>query len=412
MKLAMLACCLLVTSVGRPKGLTPARESRYRSRIRQIFFVPDPLPELGAVVHSRFEPAPGVMAERVTYHTEFGMLVPAIVYFPKPMPRGKLPGIVVINGHGGDKYSWYAFYAGILYARAGAVVLTYDPAGEGERNVNHKSASREHDQVVQPEDEMSRRLAGLMMTDVMQAVSFLREQPMVDPNRVGAMGYSMGSFVVSLACAVDTRLHQCVAVGGGNLDWPGGKWDTGHPMCQGIPYRSLMFLGDRPGVVYALQASHASTLVYNGLEDEVVEIPTHGHKFFEDLRRRVAQLNGSPKGVFEFDFSPTGGHRPWFVTKPVAVWLQEHLNFPNWTVAKIAQMPVTRIGEWAHMHNVFMQSSLATERREGGTPALGDDIPGVPRKNLNVFSLADWERMKDQLIYPYWVKQAQALIAR
>jgi len=49
-----------------------------------------------------------------------------------------MPGLIVVNGHGGDKYSWYAFYAGILYARAGTVVVTYDPIGEGERNAGRK----------------------------------------------------------------------------------------------------------------------------------------------------------------------------------------------------------------------------------------------------------------------------------
>ncbi|MGH9469634.1 MAG: alpha/beta hydrolase family protein [Terriglobia bacterium] len=359
-------------------------------------------------MHSRFEPAPGVTAERVTYHTEFGMLVPAIAYFPKPMPPGKIPGIVVINGHGGDKYSWYAFYTGILYARAGAVVLTYDPAGEGERNIDHKSDTREHDQWIPPK-EMARRLAGLMMTDLLQGVSFLRQQPMVDANRIGAVGYSLGSFVVSLACAVDTRLHECVAVGGGDLDWPGGKWDSSHQMCEGIPYRSLMFLGDRPAVIYALQASHASTLVYNGLDDRVVQIPTHGRTFFEDLQRRAAKLHGGANGVFEFEFSPTGGHRPWFVTKPVAIWLQEHLQFPNWTVAEIERMPVTHISVWARAHNVFIQPSYATEIRVGGTLALGDNIPAMPRNELSVFSLREWDRTKNQLVYPAWVKRAQAL---
>lgn len=51
-------------------------------------------------------------------------MVPAIVYRPDPHTthwRGKLPGIVVVNGHGGEKFSWYAFYSGMLFARAGAV---------------------------------------------------------------------------------------------------------------------------------------------------------------------------------------------------------------------------------------------------------------------------------------------------
>ena len=70
--------------------------------------------------------------------------------------------MVVVNGHGGDKYSWYALYTGILYARAGAVVVTYDPIGEGERNLERQDGSRQHDRTVDP-PEMGRRMGGLMM---------------------------------------------------------------------------------------------------------------------------------------------------------------------------------------------------------------------------------------------------------
>ena len=57
-----------------------------------------------------------------------------------------------------------------------------------------------------------------MMTDVMQAVSYLAQRPEVDPSRIAAVGYSMGSFVLGLTGAVESRLMACVLVGGGKLD--------------------------------------------------------------------------------------------------------------------------------------------------------------------------------------------------
>jgi dienelactone hydrolase len=51
-----------------------------------------------------------------------------------------------------------------------------------------------------------------MITDVMQAVSYLSQRPGVDSKRIAAMGYSMGSFVLSLACAVDAS--ACLRAGG------------------------------------------------------------------------------------------------------------------------------------------------------------------------------------------------------
>src|SRR5262249_30175271 len=76
-------------------------------------FASDPLPELNPEVNGQFDPEPGVVAERVTYGTQFGMRVPAILYRPKTY-NGKLPALIVVNGHGGDKYSWYAFYSAVF----------------------------------------------------------------------------------------------------------------------------------------------------------------------------------------------------------------------------------------------------------------------------------------------------------
>ncbi|HUS08487.1 MAG TPA: prolyl oligopeptidase family serine peptidase [Bryobacteraceae bacterium] len=385
-------------------AVSAGQERLWRSKIRSTLFVPEKLPTLDVQVHGRFHPEPGVIAERISYNTLLGLRVPAIVYRPES-PKAKMPGLIVVNGHGGDKYTWYANYSGMLYARAGAAVLTYDPIGEGERNIERKSGTRAHD-VLQDPPELGRRMGGLMMSDVMQAVSYLSQRPDVDPARIGAMGYSMGSFVLSLACAVEPRLHACVLAGGGNLDGPRGVWDRGKPMCQGIPYRSLSFLGDRPAVIYALHASRGPTLAYNGLQDTTVSITTHGPPLFADLRRRTAALRGSEAGLFETQFT-TGAHRPYFVTKPVALWLEKQLDFPNWTDETIAAMPVTHISEWAKANGVELDRLYASEEREGGTPALATGVPALSRSQLSVFTPEQWEKQKNRLIYEAWLAAAR-----
>src|SRR5438093_283083 len=119
--LLIFAAPLVAQDSSPAKPLTAEQLRQWRSQIRSALFVPDPLPLLEAQTHGRFEPVPDVVAERVTYRTQFGLRVPAIVYLPKSH-SGRLPGLIVVNGHGGDKYSWYAFYSGVLYARAGAAV--------------------------------------------------------------------------------------------------------------------------------------------------------------------------------------------------------------------------------------------------------------------------------------------------
>lgn len=409
---ALLLSLLFLSPIrSHSSPLTPAQEQQWRKQICDNFFVPDPLPALDAETHRSFSPAPGVKAEGVTYSTQFGSRVPAILYLPDPMPKtplGKIPAFIVVNGHGGDKYCWYSWYTGILFARGGSAVLTYDMAGEGERNRDHKFASRAHDNI-KGDSVLARKLAGLMITDVRQAVAYLDQRPEIDSGRIAAGGYSLGSFVLALAGAVEPRLHACVLVGGGNLDGPDGYWDkSSKQMCQAFPYRSLSFLGDRPAVVYALHAARGPTLIFNGLGDSVVGIPGRGEPFFKDLRERTIQLRGSDAGVFETGYAPTNaGHRPYFLTRPVVRWLKKQIDFPNWTDETLRSMPETKISAWSEKNGVTLDKLYATEEREGGTMALGDDIPGYSRETLNVFPRQDWESRKKPFILETWLQTAQ-----
>ena len=354
-------------------------------------------------------PAPGITADRVSYATAYNLRVPAIVYHPTERKRGRGPALVIVNGHGGDKSSWYAYWAGILYARAGAVVLTYDPIGEFERNHLRQSNSSQHDQYIAPED-MGRRMGGLMVEDVMSGVNYLRHRKDVDNDRIAVLGFSMGSFISSLACAVDTKVHACVLVGGGDLDGPGGYWDSsGRKMCQAIPYQSLKFLGDRGPMIFALQALKGPTLIWNGSADRVVDIPGHGPDFFAKLHQQTLDQIGKSKHVFEYGFTPVGGHRPYFVTKPVALWLTKTLKFPNWTADQVRAMPETHMSAWANRNGID-ESVLKSESAQGGTMALDENIPAVSRDLLHALPEAVWTSERDRYIYETWVEQARAAV--
>jgi hypothetical protein len=245
----------------------------------------------------------------------------------------------------------------------------------------------------------------------MQAVSYLAQRPDTDPDRLAAVGYSMGSFVLGIACAVETRLNSCVLAGGGNLDGPGGYWDSSSKkMCQAIPYQTLMFLGDRGAALYDLHAERGATLVINGTADEVVSISRMGAGFFDDLRKRVAELRGGDRNVFDVAWIQGAGHRPHWLTRPAALWLHARLKFPNWTPASIAAMPETHILEWAEKNPVFIDKLYATELSEGGTRALGAGFPAIPHDDMNALPLDTWQREKEKYVYETWLKNAQAAV--
>jgi dienelactone hydrolase len=390
-----------------PAQMSDAAAQELREKIRAALHVPDPLPALEAKSYGGFLAEPGVVVERVTYATEYGLRVPAIVYRPEKI-HGRIPAIVVVNGHGADKTSWYSWYTGVEYARAGAMVVTYDPIGEGERNDEHKDATGEHDKVIDVPG-VPERMGGAMVTDVMQAVSYLRSRPEVDPKRIGVMGFSMGSFVVSIAGAVDDRIHAVLLTGGGDLDGPGGYWDSSHAvMCQAGPYHALAFLGDRPALLFALQARRGPTFILNGTNDTVVAIPQHGADFFADLRKRTIAVNGSDKNVFTTYFDPGASHRPAWVTQVAAQWLDDNLHFANWKSSQIVSLPTIRIGDWAAKNGVELNKSAQREDRDAGLVAIDAHVPKLTVEQLSVLTRSEWEKQRAEFVYSTWARDAIA----
>jgi dienelactone hydrolase len=384
-------------------GLFPADGDALRAKIRKTLFIPEELPRLDAQSYGQFSPMAGVVAERVSFATTSGMRIPGIMYRPTTL-RGKVPGMVVVNGHSGDKSTWYAFYAGMLYAKAGCVVLTYDPLGEFERNEARKSDARLHDTEL-PAPDMKLRVAGQMIGDILQAVEYVRERREVDSNKIVVMAYSMGSFQSAIAGALDRRFRGLILSGGGNLDGPGGYWDTSKPMCQGGAYQALSFLGDRGAVLYALNAQRGATLIMNGDVDGLIVKPNTDEAFFVLLRDRTAALTRSRSNLPETYWFKGAGHRPSFVTRPAALWLEKQIDLPLWTLSSIEAMPESHISEWSKATGAVIGASFAKEVSEGGVEALRTDIPNISREQLLAIPEKEWETDRDAYTYESWVRR-------
>jgi hypothetical protein len=285
----------------------------------------------------------------------------------------------------------------MLFATAGAEVVTYDPIGEGERNIDRKSRASSHDTIIPvpdgvDKDDPGQRLAGLMQVDLMQAVSYLAQRPEVDPKRIAIAGYSMGAFVSGIAGALDTRIHAVLLSGGGTFDdqADGGKsYDAGTLPCQAAPWHALKVLGpefhQRGAILYALNAERGPMLVENGSMDTVMDIPHRTPEWFAALHDQTAALLqsiGAPAtNLFTTHVDPGKSHRTAWVERPAVAWLNDQLHFANWTAAQIAAMPTTRIAAWIAAQNIpwSISNGYLREDREGGLDALGTGFPGIPR---------------------------------
>jgi dienelactone hydrolase len=132
-------------------------------------------------------PMPGG-AERVAFESADGVL---LVAWYTPSRDGAT--VILLPGSGGEKGSTLA-HADVL-ARRGYGVLALDPRGTGES------------------DGVGNAWGWHGPVDIAGAVDWLSARPGVDPDRIGALGLSMGGEEAITAAAGDPRLHAVVAEG-------------------------------------------------------------------------------------------------------------------------------------------------------------------------------------------------------
>ena len=97
----LLISLFLSATLAHAQTTTPAQLQHLRIQAAHAFFLDTPLPPLAPKTFATFDATPNIRIEHVTFATQYGLRVPAIVYVPTHT-HGKLPAIVVVCGHGGD----------------------------------------------------------------------------------------------------------------------------------------------------------------------------------------------------------------------------------------------------------------------------------------------------------------------
>ena len=151
--------------------------------------------------------------------------------------------------------------------------------------------------------------------------------------------------------------------------------------------------------------SAGETFIINGTNDTVVDIPHHEQDFFDALRVRVLELNGSDTGVFTTYFDPGASHRPNWMTLTAADWLNRYLHFPNWP----AQPPSTEsMRLWADRVGYTLSAGAAREDRDAGLQILTANVPLLTQDQLSILTPTAWQQRKGEFVYSTWVTRALA----
>ncbi len=243
----------------------------------------------------------GYSLEKLVWETFPGVEVPAHLYRPDP-PEAKHPAILFVPGHwwadSKTRPDFQAFC--ITMARAGFVVLAYDPFGQGERGISLRDHRRTELLAVGVAQQ------AIVDFESLCALEVLLARPEVDRERVGITGASGGGYNSWVLAALDPRIAVSVPVVGTSefheqlrvcrpLDWY-----TAKEHCHFVP-RLLRYANNHE---LAAMIAPRPLLVISAHNDQSFPIP--GIREVVEYGRRLYGALGRPERIGYFEDESTG----------------------------------------------------------------------------------------------------------
>ena len=135
--------------------------------------------------------------QREVQLTSDGLQLSGLLDLPHGAGEGRRPAVIVLHGFGGNKEAETHRLEAEMYAALGYVTLRIDFRGCGKS-----------------EGSRGRTLCEDAVADVRNALTWLADQPEVDPGRIAVSGQSYGGAVAIRAAGVDDRIAAVVSIGG------------------------------------------------------------------------------------------------------------------------------------------------------------------------------------------------------
>jgi dienelactone hydrolase len=256
----------------------------------------------------------GVIQERVVYHVEPDVAVPAHLYRPAGAV-GRLPAILLIQGWDLDKHSMAV--AKVALARAGYVVLFPDNRCSGERRDVGGQVN-----VIPAAGALGQTFLGMNTFDNRRALDYLASRPDVDPERLACVGLCWGGMQAFTLAALDERVRATCpvcAVSTYEALLTEYTFHGGHT-CLGTFVPGLLRYGDMQDVM-ALIAPRP-VLVQNNVNDSW--FPVAGYvKVKAELEAVYAALGAAER--FEAHISSTAHDLTPEFTERIVAWLERFM---------------------------------------------------------------------------------------
>lgn len=230
------------------------------------------------------------VARRIAFNITDESRVTALLLIPKG--EGPFPSALMLHDHGSrfdiGKEKWIApwydsrrlssatewankyfsgRFPGEVLAERGYVVLATDALGWGDREGNGYEAQQA---LAANLYNLGSSLAGIIALEDVRAAAFLANLPQTDPDRVAAIGFSMGAFRAWQAAALSPDISATIAnswmAQSRDLMVPGNNQLRGQSAFNML-HPSLLRLADFPDV--AALAAPSPMLVYAGEEDSL-----------------------------------------------------------------------------------------------------------------------------------------------
>jgi dienelactone hydrolase len=307
-----LAAVQPAESVPKEPGIVPGWRARTRGRLTDLLGEPPHPVPLAAEVTER-EARGNYTRHRVVFDSEATMSVPAYLLVPNAR-RARGPAVLAIHGHGPGKSEIVGLrhdgatgtehpgdYAHQL-AEAGYLVLAPDLRCFGERADPVPADHYLCDANLVAAVAAGRNPLADNLHDLVCSLDLLSDHPLVDPGRIGAVGFSYGGTMAMFLSAWDTRVRATIVSGYFS------SWRAAHRVPYNLCGSQVLFgmLGQIEHVDLAALIAPRALLVESGREDFLFPVETATESMTE-LAAVYAAMRAPMHSLEHHVFE--GGHR-------------------------------------------------------------------------------------------------------